>query len=110
MNLKEILVLLDKESDIKQFMMSLDDFDGLIKSLDWKEIKRLNLEYPNFLNKQILNQIQLKEESKNFENDELIICITLVKHDFNHTNYIKLKKIKIYIDAVSDKIIKVLQN
>jgi len=110
MNLKKIFATLNKESKFPEFHKTSDEFELLIKYLNQKEIERLLFEYPNFLNNEIIKQINVKQESKSFENEPSIISITLVKHENNTSNYTNLKKLKIYIDAVNDKIIKVLQN
>jgi len=110
MNLKEILTTFNKDSKLQEFHKTSDEFELLIKYLNYKEIERLLFEYPNFLNSKIIKQIKAKQESKSFENVPSIISITLVKHENNTSNYTKLKKLKVYLDMVSNKIIKVLQN
>jgi hypothetical protein len=100
-----------KESDqIKDFFIDANDVDVLIKKITINELKALYIEYPNLLKIVNNNKIKIKYRSDNNEISPLILCLTFIKRDFNMKNYIKLKKIKLYIDEMNEKIVKILKN
>ena len=101
---EKILAILRKDSRINEFLDNIEDFEILYKKLNFNDIKRLSLEYPNFFN---LNVVQKSEIS---EGKISIGCLTLIKHKSYAQNFNKLKKIKIYVNEINEEIIKILQN
>lgn len=95
---QKILKILEKNNKVKNFIGDNEDVEILLKELDIDELNRQFNEYPNFFD-------HIKKEDK-LE----IFSLTLVKKDTSENNYIKLKKIKLYIDILNEKIIKILQN
>ena len=107
---QNILNSLKENSKIEQFLNDFEDYEILYKKLNEDEIKRLSLGYHNFLELENINHIIKKQKSKTKESYPSILCLTLIKSDINVDNYVKLKKIKIYIDELTNKIYKILQN
>jgi len=95
MNNNKIKLLLNDNKEVRDFLGDTDEFEILKKIISGEELKRIRSEYPNLLK---------------LEKPQTIICITLVKRDSHVDNRIHLKKIKLYIDETSEKIIKILQN
>jgi len=80
------------------------------KNLTYKEFLEISEEYPIFENFNIKEKKNEKKQYDINQNKFPISCITFVRNDKGKDNYIKLKKIKIYIDNLNNKIIKILQN
>ena len=95
---QKILNILHKNSQFYDFMRNVEDFNVLVKQLNKNEIKRLTDEYPALL---------VQKELKNYES---ILCITLIKNNREVKNHFKLRKIKVYVDEIDEKIIKILKN
>ena len=107
---QKILNLLKNNNQIKEFFSDNKDIEILFKKLNQSEIKRLSIEYPNLLD--LKNQYEeiKKQTIKTKDKESPILCLTLIKCDNSIKNYMKLKKIKLYIDEMDEKIIKILQN
>lgn len=105
MNYEKILQLPNINSQLKDFLEAVEDFEISIKKLDLKEIERFLLEYPNLFDLKNKTIKKLTDEDKNIPS---ILCLTLVKKDPG--NYVKLRKLKMYIDESNGEIIKILQN
>ncbi|MFX1256867.1 MAG: hypothetical protein ACFFAN_03330 [Promethearchaeota archaeon] len=102
---QNIFKTLKKNHQFKEFIKNIEDFEILIKKLNLNEIQRLSLEYPDLLKLKIDDQA-IKAQKK-FPS---IFCITLIKKNFNVNNYMKINKIKVYLDELNEKIIKILHN
>jgi len=101
----KIFNLLIKQKEIKDFLENEEKIEILVKKLNIEDIKRLNREYPPFLN---FNQNDIESYIKKAEHP--ILSLTLLKHDYKSKNYNKLKKIKVYIDVINYIIIRIMQN
>jgi hypothetical protein len=110
MVIQKVLTILKKNPQFKEFLNQIENFEIFYKNLSIDEIKRLKLEFPDLLKSEIQEQMFNGHKSNNLEIQRSIYCLTLVRKDKNENNYIKLKKIKFYIDVFNQKIIKIFQN
>ena len=94
---EEIISILAKNKELRNFTNNIEEYDMISKRLTDKDIERLRIEYPRLL-PQIISQ------------DFPLLCLTFIKREFKGDNYTKLKKIKIYINEESKEIFKVLGN
>ena len=102
--------ILHNNTQISDFLTETESFEILVKRLNHDEIYKLNDEYPFFIKKNTNNHKAKKNQVTENESFQFLSCITIVKHDINIKNYVKLKKIKIYIDELNERIIKILEN
>ena len=94
---QKLINVIKENNEIKEFFSNTNEVDVLIKNLNINELERFYIEYPNFL-----------EMKKSSEIPSTILCLTFIKRDLDVNSYTKVKKIKIYIDQMTDKIIKIL--
>ena len=107
---QNILKILKENNPFKDFFLDCKDFEVLIKKLSIDDIQRINKISPDFLKPK--SEVH-KDNNIDFifkKNISSIICLTLVRNDLKKKKYDKLRKIKIYFDESSEKIIKILQN
>lgn len=107
---KKILKLLMENGEIKEFLKDHENFQILFKKLNKSKIMRISYEYPNFLKSESINQMNIEQKSHSIKENPSFLCFTLVKSDHNIKNYIKTKKLKIYIDELNNSIYKILKN
>ncbi|MFX1445296.1 MAG: hypothetical protein ACFFHV_17920 [Promethearchaeota archaeon] len=98
---------MNKNFQIKRFLKETEGCDVLIKKLNQEEVRRINSEYPYFLKKENFGIIK---QGNKLKSREIISCLTLIKKDMSDKNYVKLNKIKLYINELDGKIIKTLQS
>ncbi len=100
---QKLIEILKDNDQIRRFLKDIKNFDILIRELNQDEINRLTKEYSTLF----IEDIKIKKKKGSKKN---IRSITIVRRDNNMDNYIKIKKIKLYLDEETEKIIKILQN
>ncbi len=106
----KLLKLLKESNILIEYFSSYRDVDIMIKKLDKYDIKRLYKEYSTLFESDLNHILNGKREHKSATLDFSIISLTIIKHDFSDNNYLKLKKVRFYLDERNEKIIKILQN
>jgi hypothetical protein len=107
---KNLLKILESKAKIKKFLEDTGDIEFSLKRLSVEDLTRISVEYPSLLDLNTVNSLKEKRKKKTEEEEISIICLTIIKRDKSSNNYMKLKKIKIYLDEKDEKILKVLQN
>ena len=100
---KKLFDLVSQHPATQDFLKDAENVESLVKHVTPEEVVRLKKEYPKFF-------IWLPSIQKNDEKTNNLYSITLVKRDFSPYNYSKLKKLKLYVDEGSNKILKILSN
>jgi len=104
------LKVLKENQQVLELIKKKENFEVLIKKLSSNEIKDLKFFYPDFIENDFNSERKVNDNNLNQEIIQSIICFTFVKNEYNSKKYDKIKKIKIYIDELKEKIIKILQN
>jgi len=103
MDTQNFLKILKDSFQIKEFLKNSETHEILIKELSYNDNERILLEYLQLTKDLNLNKPNNKKSIP-------ILCLTLVKQDFNKKNFSGLKKLKLYISEINQKILKVLEN
>lgn len=108
---QNILSTIKELEIIQKFLENIEDFEVFYKKLDQNEITRVNVEYPNLFAIQATTNIgKVEENIPQTTISNSISSLTLIKRDRQIYNPIKLKKVKIYVDENTDRIIKILEH
>ena len=107
---QEVLKSLKNNIEFLEFCSDITNVEVLSKNLNLEQLKRLSIEYPNFLTMEKIEDSNLNQKIETNRKMPSILCLTLINNDKNTENYSKLKKIKFYINDSNGKIIKFLQN
>ncbi len=107
---QDILKSLKKNNEFLEFCNDISNIRVLSKRLYPEQLKRLSIEYPGFLTIEKNEFLNLNQKIENDKKMPSFLCLTLIKNDIKIDNYIKLKKIKIYVNEINEEIIKILQN
>jgi len=107
---QKILRSLKKNNHIKDFFKNNLDFEVQLKRINKNELKRLDQEHPTLFDVNFETIKNLYESNQDRKNNGPLLSVTFIKNDFSISNYKNLKKIKVYIDEISGKIIKILRN
>ncbi len=100
---EEFIDIVAQNSRVQAFLQNSERVEVLVKEITFQELERLKKEYPKFFNWNL-------EEIKPNDKGIILYSITLLKRDRSPNNYTKTKKIKLYIEKSTKKILKILSN